>query len=172
MLAVAQWLFKRGAMRVCIHPDGMHTRYFDLAGQLEQAGFRRMKSEGKTTHAGVWVRSDRTLEVHFQPGKGDVVADIGDQNIVVEAKGGCINSRYPGKLSQLRTRTYEAVGSLFNAPKTATCLIAAVPRHAETEKLARGMADRLREAGFLVALVSSTGEIRVVPEPRVSAGEA
>ena len=109
MLAVAQWMFERGAARVCIHPDGMHTKQFDLAGWLQREGFRRIKREGKTPHGGLWVRDAWTLEVRFRPGQGDVVADIADESIVVEAKGGCINSRYPGVLSQLRTRTYEAV---------------------------------------------------------------
>ena len=31
MLAVTWWLFKQGAVRVSIYPDGMHVRDFDLA---------------------------------------------------------------------------------------------------------------------------------------------
>ena len=163
MLAVAQWMFELGAARVCIHPDGMHTRQFDIARWLQGEGFRKRKSEGRTQHAGVWVRDDRTLEVHFHPGKGDVVADVDGERILVEAKGGCINSRHPGLLSQLRTHLYEAVGSLFDAPGEATRLVAAVPCHSETEKLAHRMADRCRKAEVRIALVSPNGDIRVLP---------
>ena len=163
MLAVALWLFFCGAKRVCIYPDGMHTRQFNIASWLEREGFRKRRSEGKTPHAGIWVRDDRTLEVHFRPGKGDVVADLSGERFVVEAKGGCINSRYPGLLSQLRTHLYEAVGSLFDAPPEATHLIAAVPDHFETEKLAHRMADRCRNASLRIALVSGDGALRVLP---------
>ena len=163
MLAVAQWMFELGAARVCIYPDGMHTRQFDIDGWLQVEGFRKRKTEGRTQHAGIWVRDDRTLEVHFHPGKGDVVGDVGGKRILVEAKGGCIHSRHPGLLSQLRTHLYEAVGSLFDAPGEATRLVAAVPRHAETEKLTHRMAGRCRKADVQIALVSPNGHIRVLP---------
>ena len=164
MLAVAQWMFELGAARICIHPDGMHIKQFDIAGWLRTEGFRRRTSEGTTAHAGVWTRGGRTLEVRFRPGRGDVVADIQGERILVEAKGGCINSRYPGILSQLRTHLYEAVGSLFDAPAEVTRLIAAVPCHSETEKLAIKMTERCRKAGVQIALVSPNGHIRVLPE--------
>ena len=148
MLAVARWMFERGAARVCIHPDGMHVKQFDIAAWLRADGFCRSASEGKTPHAGIWVRDGKTLEVRFHPGKGDVVADFNDERIFVEAKGGCINSRYPGILSRLRTSLYEAVGSLFDAPAGVTRLIAAVPLHSETCKLAVKMTERCRAAGI------------------------
>ena len=164
MLAVAHWMFELGARRVFIHPDGMHTRYFNLAGWLKAEGYRRLTTEGTTAHAGVWARDGRTLEVRYQPGKGDVVADIKGERFFVEAKGGCINSRFQGLLSALRSRMHEALGSLFAAPAEVSRLIAAVPCHPETEKLARKMTDRCRSAGFQIALVSPNGDICVLPE--------
>jgi len=166
MLAMARWMFVRGADRVCIHPDGMHVKQFDIASWLRADGFRRSTSEGSTPHGGKWIRDrdGRTLEVRFHPGKGDVVADIKDQRIFVEAKGGCINSNYPGILSGLRTSLYEAVGSLFDAPTDVTRLIAAVPRHRETDKLALKMTERCRAARIEIALVSPDGHVRVIPE--------
>ena len=92
------------------------------------------------------------------------MADIQGERILVEVKGGCINSRYPGALSKLRTRMHEAVGSLFAAPAEVTRLIAAVPCHSETEKLANRMTERCRKAGVQIALVSPNGHIRVLPE--------
>ena len=145
MLAVAQWLFEEGALRVLIHPDGMHVKDFDLASWLHNNDFRKIKSIGKTPHGGVYESGERTVEVRFQPGRGDVVAQLGAQRVVVEAKGGCLNSRHPGLLSKLRRHLHEAVGSLFNPPE-ADRLIAAVPQNPETAKLARRMASRCHAA--------------------------
>ena len=160
MLAVAQWMFKRGAVRVCIHPDGQHLKQFDIARWLKCRRFRREKSEGNSE---VWLRDGQTLEVRVKSGEGDVVADIHGKCIFVETKGGCINSRDSGLLSQLRKRLYEAVGSLFVAPEETRRLVA-VPRHRETEKLASRMADRCRKSGIQVMLVSSNGDVELVPK--------
>lgn len=162
MLAVAQWMFQRGAVRVCIYPDGQHVKQFDIARWLKCQGFRKEEGQGKTK---VWVCDGRTLKVRFESGKGDVVADVDGKRIFVETKGGCINSRHSGRLSQLRERLYEAVGSLFVAPEKTRRLVA-VPRHRVTEKLADRMADRCRKAGIQVMLVSSNGDIELVPDER------
>lgn len=160
MLAVAQWMFKRGAVRVCIYPDGQHLKQFDIAHWLRCREFHREEKEGK---AQVWECDGRTLEIRVKPGKGDVVAEVDGRCFFVETKGGYINSRDSGLLSRLRKGLYEAVGSLFVAPEETRRLVA-VPRHSETEKLAGRMAERCRKAGIQVMLVSSNGDIDLVPK--------
>lgn len=164
MLAVTRWLFQQGALSVSIHPDGMHVKDFDVAGWLHANGFTKTISIGKTRHGGLYERGERTVEVRFQPGCGDVVAQLGPDRVVVEAKGGCLNSRHPGLKSKLRKHLYEAVGSLLDPPE-ATRLIAAVPRHSETEKLASRMAVRCHDAGIEIALVSGRGTV-LLADPR------
>ena len=159
MLAVALWLFKRGASHVTIHPDGQHLRQFDIAAWLCCANFKKVKAIGKTKHGGVYRRGDHELEVRFTPGCGDVVAEVDGKYVCVEAKGGCINSKYAGLVSCLRSRMHEAVGSLFDSPETATRLIAAVPSHPKTEELAARIAPRCRRAGIEIALVGHDGTV-------------
>ena len=162
MLAVALWLFERGASRVCMYPDGQHSKQFDIAAWLGAADFERIEAVGKTKHGGIYRCGDRTLEVRFKPGCGDVVAEVDGEHVCVEAKGGCINSDYAGEVSRLRSRMHEAVGSLFDAPETASRLIAAVPSHPATERLAARMATRCLEAGIEIALVAADGAVSVV----------
>ena len=164
MLAVTRWLFEQGALRVSIHPDGMHVRDFDVAGWLHANDFNKVSSIGNTRHGGVYKCAERTVEVRFQPGCGDVVAQLGTDRIVVEAKGGCLNSRHPGLKSKLRTHLHEAVGSLFDPPE-ATRLIAAVPKHSETVKLASRMAPHCNAAGIEIALVSACGTVALTGPP-------
>lgn len=164
MLAVAQWLFQQGARRVSIHPDGMHVKDFDIAGWLRANDFTKISSAGKTRHGDVYRCVEQTVEVRFQPGCGDVVAQLGTDVVVVEAKGGCINSRHSGLKSKLRRHLYEAIGSLLDPPE-ASRLIAAVPRHPETEKLASRMASRCDAAGIEIALVSACGAV-LLADPR------
>ena len=161
MLAVAFWLFGKGASRVAIHPDGMHAKQFDISAWLGGADFVKCKEIGANAHGGIYGSGSRTLEVSFKPGQGDVVAALDGQSICVETKGGCVNSNHSGQLSQLRSRMYEAVGSLFNPPEGATRLIAAVPAHRETRKLAKRMATRCHKAGIEIALVEQTGKVRL-----------
>lgn len=141
MLAVAWWLFEQGASHVLIYLDGMHVKDFDVASWLQANDFTKVRTIGKTRHGGVYEYGDRTIEARFLPGFGDVVAQLDGEHIVVEAKGGCLNSHHAGLCSKLRRHLYEAVGSLLDAPE-ATRLVAAVPRHPETEKLAKRMAAR------------------------------
>ena len=162
MLAVALWLFDCGASQVGIRPDGQHARQFDIAAWLDRAGFEKVQANGKTKHGGVYQQGDHTLEVRFKPGCGDVVAEVGGNNVCVEAKGGCINSNHAGQVSLLRSRMHEAVGSLFDPPETATRLIAAVPMHPVTERLAARIAPRSKRAGIEIALVETNGRVCVV----------
>ncbi len=164
MLAMALWMFELEADQACIYPDGMQAKYFDIASWLKREGFIKQKDEGQTKHAGIWVRNGKTLEIHFQPGKGDVVAKIKGERYFVEAKGGCINSSYAGILSKLRSNLYEAIGSLLKAPAGMDRLIAAVPCCGETKKLAVAMSERCRKAGLEIALVSPS----IASEPRMA----
>ena len=53
MLAVAQWMFERGAENVCVHPDGMHARQFDICGWLKkEPGVREDFRERKDSRGG------------------------------------------------------------------------------------------------------------------------
>lgn len=166
MLAVAQWMFESGAQEVCVYPDGVHAQYFDICGWLENEGFEKIAAIGEKPEAGTYMRDDQTLVVEFQPGRGDVVADVQDSRVVVEAKGGIVNTRHPGQKSKLRKHLYEAVGMLLAGPDSADRLIAAVPRHPETIKIATKLmkARRCRDAGIEIALVSEDGVVQLCAE--------
>ena len=141
----------------------MHTKQFDIAGWLRSKGLIKVKYEGRTPHGGFYKCGDRTPDVHFRLGMGGVSADIDGERFLVEAKGGCVNWRHSGLLSQLRTRSYEAVGSRFDPLEITARLVAAVPRHSETEKLAYRIVARCRKAAIEIALVSPNGEVWFLP---------
>ena len=164
MLAVARWMLESGADEVHIYPDGEHAKQFDIRGWLEREGFEKIAERGKTRVAGTYVNRHHKLDVDFLPGRGDVVADVNGCRVVVEAKGGIINTRHPGQKSKLRRHLYEAVGMLLDSPDDADRLIAAVPLHRETLKIARRIAKRCREVGIEIALVSRTGDIQLRTE--------
>ncbi len=164
MLAVARWMFKLGAKNVCVCPDGMHAKQFDICSWLKNEGFQKLAERGKTREAGTYSCGPHTLDVEFAPGRGDVIAELRGRRVLVEAKGGIVNTRHSGQKSKLRKHLYEAVGMLLDRPNDAGRLIAAVPLHPETEKLARRMAVRCRDAGIEIALVSGTGEVRLWAE--------
>ncbi len=161
MLAVAEWMFDSGATEVSIYPDGMHVKEFSIQEWLTNNGFRKTAAWGKTVHAGIFVRNDQTMRVQFLPGCGDIVTVIGGVHTLVEAKGGCINTKHSGQLSKLRKHLYEAVGMLLDNRNDADRLIAAVPRHTETEKIAGRMGPRCTSAGIEIALVAGDGTIRI-----------
>jgi len=167
MLAVASWLFRQGARTVCMFPDGMHAKQFAIRGWLETQGFDKTSGWGRTLVAGRYIRGPHTLDVDFRPGCGDVVAIVGACRILVEAKGGILNTTHSGQTSKLRRGLCEAVGMLMNGPRTegADRLIAAVPRHRETEKLAQQMAPPCRDAGIEIALISATGSLQLITGP-------
>ena len=162
MLAVTRWMFGNGAAKVSMFPDGMHAKQFDICGWLTNEGFEKIASKGKTPVAGTYSREQQTLIVEFEPGHGDVVADVEGCRIVVEAKGGILNTRHPGQKSRLRKHLFEAIGMLLDGPANADRLIAAVPRHPVTEKIAHRIAGRCREAGIEVALITDMGDVKLV----------
>ncbi len=161
MLAVAEWSFGLGAEGVEIHPDGMHVQHFDMCEWLASAGFEKVAASGRTREAGRYARNRQSLTVDFPPGRGDVAGDVRGCQIVVEAKGGCINTRHPGQVSKLRKHLYEAVGRLVDDHAGADRLIAAVPRHKVTESIAQRMSRRCSRIGIEIALVSGDGEVEI-----------
>ncbi len=166
MLAMAQWMFvKLGAKKVCVYPDGMHVRYFCIRSWLENEGFKKTGSIGTTPEGGTYIRNDQTLVVEFQPGRGDVVGeDEQGSRVVVEAKGGIVNTRHPGQKSKLRKHLYEAVGMLLaGSYDTADRLIVAAPFHRETETIANKMmqSKRFLDTEIEIALVCENGSIQL-----------
>ncbi|MCY4488800.1 MAG: hypothetical protein OXF11_17025 [Deltaproteobacteria bacterium] len=162
MLAMARWLFNSGAKKVCLRPDGMHAKQFNMRRWLESEGFEKTDAKEKTGDAGTYTRQDQTVDVRFVSGQGDVLAELGGQRVVVEAKGGIINTRHSGQKSRLRKHLYEAVGMLLDGPDPADRLIAAVPLHPDTIKVANKMSGRCRDVGIEIVLVSGAGEVQTV----------
>lgn len=162
MLAVTRWMFGKGAAKVWMYPDGMHAKQFDICGWLTNEGFEKVTANGTTRVAGMYSLEQQTLVVEFNPGHGDVVADVDGCRVVVEAKGGILNTRHPGQKSKLRRHLFEAIGMLLDGPADADRLIAAVPRHAVTETIAHRIARRCGEAGIEIALISEEGDVQLV----------
>lgn len=162
MLAMAEWLFSLGAADVAMHPDGMHMKGFDIPLALTSAGFLRTSTTGSRGVSGSFRRGHQQLMVHSQPGLGDIIAEVNGVHIEVEAKGGCVNSRHPGQVSRLRKGLHEAVGQLMGSPRLETRLIAAVPYHKETAKLAGRLSPRCKLASIEIALVNEDGTVAFV----------
>lgn len=163
MLAMAEWMFGLGARLVTIHPDGMHLKGFDIQGWLQDQGYLKIQSTGRTVHGGDYGREGRLLRVYPRPGLGDVVCEIDGQRIEVEAKGGCINTRHSGQLSRLRKHLHEAVGQLMASDAQHDRLIAAVPDHVETRQIADRLIRRCQKVGIEIALVSGDGTVHIFP---------
>jgi len=162
MLAVADWLFSLGAVEVRVHPDGLHMKHFDMPAWLDAQGFERVSTTGKRGISGTFERNGQRLTIHSQPGLGDVVTTIDGVDIEIEAKGGCINTRHPGQLSKLRKGLHEAVGQLMSSPRKDCRLIAAVPRHSETERLAERLNARCALASIEIVLVDRDGNVGLI----------
>lgn len=163
MIALAEWLFDQGASDVTVHPDGMHLKTFDILALLQARGFRHVEPDhGKTSAGGLWLRGVHRLKVYSRPGLGDVVGVLDGTEVEIEAKGGITNTLHSGQRSLLRRHLYEAVGQLLDSRSTSRRLIAAVPRHRETEVQAKRMVARCRAAGIELALVSEDGSVELV----------
>ncbi len=162
MLTVAQWLFAQGAHHVSIRPDGMHLKQFDVRAWLETKGFVKTENRGKTSQGGLYRLNDLSIEVIPKSGLGDVTAEVDGKSIEVETKGGCINSTHAGQVSKLRKGLAEAVGQAIGSPRQPDRLMAIVPEHDETRKVADRMIDRCLRAGVEIALASEDGSIAFV----------
>jgi hypothetical protein len=148
-----------GASDVRIHPDGEHGKQFDFAGWLLRRDFTKVSSLGTTTYGGVYRNAaGQTITVHPKSGLGDVVAEVGDQIISAECKGGIINTRHPGQVSRLYKGLCETVGMLMATPSPGR-QVAVVPLTEGTRRLAQRLAPRCAPAGIEIALVGARGEI-------------
>jgi len=160
MLAMARYILDNATeATVSIHPDGEHAKRFDIPDWLSRAGFVKAESLGSTSYGGTYRRELETVVVNPRSGVGDVVGVVDGRTIVIECKGGTINSTHAGQLSRLRRGLCEAVGLLMARPFDGAREIAAVPWTPETERLATRMAARCQRAGIEIALVRRDGSI-------------
>lgn len=165
MLAMAHYILDNATeAEVAIHPDGEHAKRFDIPAWLGNAGFEKTESLGGTSYGGTYRRGHETVIVNPRSGVGDVVGVVDGRSIVIECKGGTINSTHPGQLSRLRRGLCEAVGLLMARPFDGAREIAAVPWTPETERLAARMVSRCSRAGIELALVRRDGAIVWVAE--------
>ena len=162
MLAYAMHLCKAySATEISLHPDGEHGKRFDFRASLSRRGFDLVEARGTTKYGGIY-RSDDGTEIMLIPksGMGDVVAFIGSQRIVAEAKGGILNTSHPGPVSRVRRGLCEAVGLLLSKTREkGTRQVAVVPDVDVTRRLAALMIPRLRPVGIEIALVNREGTV-------------
>ncbi len=158
-------LYSERAREVRIHPDGEHGKQFDFSGWLERRGFLRKSRSGKTSYGGTYTDAEGlTITIDPKSGKGDVVAEVGNQIVSAECKGGIINTRHPGQLSRLYKGLCESVGLLMAKPSLGR-QVAVVPYTESTLRLAKRLAPRCALAGIELALVKSRGEVIEVRAP-------
>ncbi|MGV2164914.1 hypothetical protein ACQZ40_00930 [Agrobacterium sp. 16-172Ci] len=160
MVAYAMHLLRaEGAHEVRIHPDGEHGKQFDFVVWLARRGFSKVSGLGSTTYGGLY-RNERgqTITINPKSGLGDVVAEIGEQVIVAECKGGIINTRHPGQTSRLYRGLCETVGLLMATPPRGR-QVAVAPLTDGTLRLAERLAPRCALAGIEIALVGARGEV-------------
>lgn len=79
--------------------------------------------------------------------------------VLVECKGGTINTTHAGQPSRLRRGLCEAVGPLLARPEDSAKEIAAAPWTTETASLAARMDPRCRMAKIEIALVQRDGSL-------------
>jgi len=145
--------------QVRIHPDGEHGKQFDFLGWLEKRGFRKLSTLGSTAYGGEYRNSfGQVITVNPKSGLGDVVADTPTGTILVECKGGIINTRHPGQVSRLYKGLCETVGMLMATPAGGR-QVACVPFTEGTMRLAQRLAPRCALASIEIALVGSRGEV-------------
>lgn len=160
MMAYAMHLIRaEGARHVRVHPDGMHARQFCFESWLHRRGFRKDSSVGTTSYGGIYRDAEsRQITINPKSGEGDVVADLGDQVISAECKGGIINTRHPGQVSRLYRGLCETVGLLMATPSPGR-QVAVVPYTDSTARLAERLAPRCAQVGIEIALVGSKGKV-------------
>lgn len=166
MVAYAMHLLRTTEARhVRIHPDGEHGKQFDFTSWLAKRGFEKVSSLGSTAYGGLY-RDAQGWEITVNPksGQGDVVAEVGNQIVSAECKGGIINTRHSGQVSRLYKGLCETVGLLM-ASESLGRQVAVVPYTEGTLRLAKRMAPRCINAGIELALVGSRGEIIDVTAP-------
>lgn len=169
MVAYAMHLLRSlGARHVRIHPDGEHGKQFDFAGWLGRREFTKVSSLGSTSYGGVYRNpAGETVTIHPKSGLGDVVAEVGEEWITAECKGGIINMRHSGQVSRLYRGLCETVGLLMATPPAGR-QVAVVPMTDSSLRLAERLAPRCALAGIEIALVGGRGEVMDVM-PHVTA---
>jgi len=172
MVAYAMHLLRTADTRhVRVHPDGEHGKQFDFAAWLLRRGFVKVSSTGSTSYGGTYRNSEgQEITVNPKSGLGDVVAEVGNQVISAECKGGIINTKHPGQVSRLYKGLCETVGLLMATPSEGR-QVAVVPFTERTLRLAERLAPRCALAGIEIALVGARGEVRdVTPATAREAG--
>lgn len=160
MVAYAMHLLRTaGADHVRIHPDGEHGKRFDFVGWLARRSFEKTTLTGMTTYGGEYRHvAGWRITINPSSGKGDVVAQVGNQIVSAECKGGIINTRHSGQVSRLYKGLCETVGLLM-ASESHGRQVAVVPYTESTLRLAKRMAPRCALAGIEIALVGGRGEV-------------
>lgn len=167
MLAFALHLLKRGARAVEIHPDGMHTKVYDIRTSLTAAGFSCETSGDRCV--GSYARRKRTITVDFRSGVGDVVGRVNGTDFVAECKGGIVNTRHKGQKSRLRKGLCEAIGQLIGRERRrGERQVVVVPHTRFTLSIARRIVRRVNRAGIEIALVRPNGTVLYVTPARRS----
>lgn len=164
MVAFALHLLERGATTIEVHPDGEHGKRFDIRACLEGHGFVLTAAQGSTKYGGTYERSGQRVVVSLTPGVGDVCADVGNEKVIAECKGGIMNTRHAGQVSKLRKHLCEAIGLLMSRPAGKERQVAVVPKADITAKLAKLIAPRAKQAGIEIALVSDSGNVTYVED--------
>lgn len=169
MVAYAMHLLRtQDTKHVRVHPDGEHGKQFDFAAWLLRRDFIKISSVGTTSYGGTNRNSaGQEITVNPKSGLGDVVAEVGNQIISAECKGGIINIRHSGQVSRLYKGLCETVGMLMATPSQGR-QIAVVPSTEGTLRLAERLAPRCALAGIEIALVGSRGEVRDVRQVPVA----
>lgn len=164
MIAYAMHLLRtQGAHHVRVHPDGEHGKQFDFSAWLLRRDFVKISSIGSTSYGGTFRNAvGQEITVNPKSGLGDVVAEVGDQVISAECKGGIINTRHSGQVSRLYKGLCETVGLLMATPSQGR-QVAVVPFTKSTLRLAERLAPRCALVGIEIALMGSRGEVRDVP---------
>lgn len=148
--------------KVSIHPDGQHDRQYSFREALGALGFQRCEALGKTEFGGRYRHGDDEITVFPQSGRGDVTAHVEGRLVMVECKGGTLNSRHAGVLSRARSSLSELIGQLMVLPDDGARHIAARPWSKQSEELARRLAPRCIKAGIEIALVHEDGSLQFV----------
>ena len=153
-----------GVTRVELHPDGEHGKRFEMRAWLEARGFRLATPSGKTAYGGEYV-SETGQTILLQPvsGLGDVVANGHAGLIIAECKGGAVNTKHSGQVSNLLAGLRETIGQLMSKELLPGRQVAVVPRTPHTLTLAKRMAPRAKLAGITIALVDEVGNVEDVP---------
>lgn len=95
-----------------------------------------------TSYGGTYRNAaGQEITVNPKSGMGDVVAEVGNQVISAECKGGIINTRHSGQVSRLYKGLCETVGMLTATPSQGR-QVAVVPFTESTLRLAERLAPR------------------------------